>query len=66
MDDEQLSDTNDTARHFKVTTRTVREWAAKGRIPVYRINARCFRFDLRAVRQALKARSGSEQTMQAR
>ncbi|HET7356890.1 MAG TPA: helix-turn-helix domain-containing protein [Nocardioidaceae bacterium] len=33
----------DVAAMYGVTTRTVRQWVAEGRLPAKRINARCIR-----------------------
>lgn len=45
--------TTDLAAHYAVTTRTVANWRAAGKIPYLRITARCFRYDLDQVERAL-------------
>lgn len=48
-----LSTTQDVARHCQVTTRTLANWRASGRVPFVRITARCIRYRLADVEKAL-------------
>jgi excisionase family DNA binding protein len=52
-DSERPLTTRELAKHLSVTTRTVANWRAKGRIPFWSINARNVRYSLRAVERAL-------------
>lgn len=45
--------TQELAAHLRVTTRTLADWRARGKIPFLRITARCFRYDLDQVARAL-------------
>lgn len=45
--------TQELADHLRVTTRTLADWRARGKIPYLRITARCFRYDLDQVERAL-------------
>ena len=45
--------TRELADHLRVTTRTLADWRARGKIPFLRITARCFRYDLDQVARAL-------------
>jgi len=45
--------TTGLASHYGVTTRTIANWRACGKIPYLRITARCFRYDLDQVERAL-------------
>ena len=50
---EWLVGTTQLADYFKVTTRTIANWRASGRIPFQRINARVIRYRLSQVEAAL-------------
>jgi predicted site-specific integrase-resolvase len=60
--DENLPDTREMATQLRVCVPVLRQWVRKGIVPVIRINKRVWRFDVPSVREALKARSGLEQT----
>jgi predicted site-specific integrase-resolvase len=42
------------ANHLQVTTRTLANWRAEGRIPFWRLTARALRYELSAVERALQ------------
>jgi excisionase family DNA binding protein len=47
------------ANHLGVTTRTVREWTADGRLTGYRLNSKFVRYDLNEVDAAMQPFGGS-------
>jgi excisionase family DNA binding protein len=52
-DNLELSTKQEVANVLRVSLRTLDSWIASHRIPFYRFSARCIRFDLDEVRQAL-------------
>jgi hypothetical protein len=50
---EWLIGTKQLADYFKVTTRTIANWRALGRVPFWRINPRVIRYSLSEVEAAL-------------
>jgi hypothetical protein len=50
---EWLIGTKQLADYFKVTTRTIANWRASGRLPFWRINPRVIRYTLSDVEAAL-------------
>jgi predicted site-specific integrase-resolvase len=59
--DEKFLDTKAMAKQLGVCVRTLRRWVRQGIVPVMPINSRTWRYDVSAVREALKARAGVEQ-----
>lgn len=53
-----LLTTEELARHFKVSHRTVLGWVRDGAIPVIRPSAKVLRFDLAAVAEAVTVLDG--------
>jgi excisionase family DNA binding protein len=53
--DQPLITTAEVAKQLQVSRQTVRQWVRDGRIPAIQITARTFRFDARAVLDALRA-----------
>lgn len=45
--------TRQLANYLQVTTRTLANWRAEGRIPYWRVTARAFRYALSEVERAL-------------
>jgi len=52
--------TKQLADYFKVTTRTIANWRASGRVPFWRINARVIRYSLSEVEAALGRKPPNE------
>jgi len=50
---EWLIGTKQLADYFKVTTRTIANWRASGRVPFWRVNPRVIRYLLSEVEAAL-------------
>ena len=47
--------TRDLAAHLRVTPRSIQNWRDAGKIPFVRITARCIRYDLSEVEEALRS-----------
>ncbi len=45
--------TKQLANHLQVTTRTLANWRAEGKIPYWRLTARAIRYELSSVEKAL-------------
>ncbi len=46
--------TRDLAAHLRVTPRCIQNWRDAGKIPFVRITARCIRYNLAEVEQAIR------------
>ncbi len=49
-----LITSKELASHLRITKRTLQEWREAQRIPFLRLSAKCFRYDLAKVMEALK------------
>ncbi len=54
-----LADASYMARRYSVEPKTIRRWAAEGRLPVIRLSARCLRFDVAACDAVIAKRTVS-------
>ena len=57
---EWLIGTKQLADYFKVTTRTIANWRASGRVPFWRVNPRVIRYSLSEVEAALGRKPPNE------
>jgi excisionase family DNA binding protein len=51
----ELITKSDTAKRFKVSTRTIDNWVSEGKIPSIKIGLKTIRFDWNAVMNSIKA-----------
>jgi hypothetical protein len=59
--EQKYPNTKAMAAQLGICVRTLRRWVREEIVPVIPINSRTWRFDVSAIHEALKARSGLEQ-----